>query len=112
MVQNQKANKQLSARVPANHAACIKGLQERFELDCKKELYLAKFETRSKSKIENWATFAEDLKTLINKAFPTDMPGWCEGEADTDTLLETTVRFPAVILFPEAIHLLLQVSKK
>ena len=66
--QAQIAYKQLSEGAQANYAACVKGLRERFELDCKKKLYLAKFETRCKRKTENWAAFAENLKTLINKA--------------------------------------------
>ena len=69
--QAQIAYKQLSEGARANYAACVKGLRERFEPDCKKQLYLAKFETRCKRKTENWAAFAEDLKTLVSKAFPT-----------------------------------------
>ena len=49
----------------------MKSLRERFEPECKKELYLAEFQTRCKRKTESWAALAEDLKTLANKAFPT-----------------------------------------
>ena len=67
----QTAFKQLSEETRSEYPACIKGLRERFEPECKKELYLAEFQTRCKRKTESWAAFAEDLKTLDNKAFPT-----------------------------------------
>ena len=37
--QAQIAYKQLSEGARANYAACVKGLRERFELDCKKTLF-------------------------------------------------------------------------
>ena len=67
----QTAFKQLPEESRAEYPACIKGLRERFEPACKKELYLAEFQTRGKQKNETWAAFAEDLKTLTAKAFPT-----------------------------------------
>ena len=64
----QTAFKQLPEESRAEYPACIKGLRERFEPACKKELYLAEFQTRGKQKNETWAAFAEDLKA---QAFPT-----------------------------------------
>ena len=66
----QTAFKQLSDEARAAYAECKQALQERFEPDSKKELYLAEFQTRSKRATEGWAAFAEDLKVLANKAFP------------------------------------------
>ena len=67
----QTAFKQLPEESRAEYPACIKGLRERFEPACKKELYLAEFQIRVKQKNETWAAFAEDLKTLTAKAIPT-----------------------------------------
>jgi len=66
----QTAYKQLPEEARADYKKCIKGLQERFEPESKKELYLVQFQTRNKQKDEDWATFAEDLKVLARKAFP------------------------------------------
>ena len=60
----QTAFKQLSEAARETYAACTKSLREQFEQASKKELYLAKFQTRSKRAMESWAAFAEDLKTL------------------------------------------------
>ena len=51
-------------------ALLIKGLQERFEPACKKDLYLTEFQARRKWKEEDWASFTEDLQVLADKAFP------------------------------------------
>ena len=66
----QTAYKQLSEEARAAYADCKKALRERFEPASKKELYLAEFQTRSKRVSEGWAAFAEDLKVLVNRAFP------------------------------------------
>ena len=66
----QTAFKQLSETTRASYTECIKGLQERFEPACKKDLYLAEFQARRKRKEEDWASFAEDLRVLADKAFP------------------------------------------
>jgi len=63
----QTAYKQLSEEARGDYTACVKGLQERFEPESKKELYLAEFQTRSKQTTESWAAFAEDLKVLASK---------------------------------------------
>ena len=60
----------MSEEARATYADCKKALQERFEPGSKKELYLAEFQTRSKFATEGRAAFAEDLKVLVNKAFP------------------------------------------
>ena len=47
-----------------------RALQERFEPRSKRELYQSEFQTRRKNKTEGWADYAEDLKVLVDKAFP------------------------------------------
>ena len=46
-------------------------LKKRFEPECRKEVYMAEFQVRRKKRTEDWASFAEDLKTLVEKAYPT-----------------------------------------
>ena len=67
--QAQTAYKQLFDETKADYDACVKGLRERFEPEMKKELYLAKFQARTKRPAESWAAFVEDLKVLASKAF-------------------------------------------
>ena len=47
-----------------------RALRARFEPQSKKTRYQAEFQSRRKKKTENWADFAEDLRTLTDKAFP------------------------------------------
>ena len=54
----------------ATFAKIVAGLTERFEPKCRKELYIAEFQRRSKRRNEDWASYAEDLKTLVEKAYP------------------------------------------
>ena len=54
----------------AMFAKVVAGLTERFEPECRKELYIAKFQRRSKRRNEDWALYAEDLRTLVEKAYP------------------------------------------
>lgn len=49
---------------------CVEALKERFDPRSKRELYLAELLGRKKRRGEDWATFAEDLKTLVDKAYP------------------------------------------
>lgn len=46
-------------------------LKKRFEPECKKEVYMAEFQAKRKKKTEDWASFGEDLKILVEKAYPT-----------------------------------------
>ena len=55
----------------------VKALQERFEPDSHRDLYLAEFQTRRKGKTESWPEFGEDLRTLVDKVYPTlDDEAW------------------------------------
>lgn len=44
-------------------------MQERFEPESKKELYMAALQTRKKKRNEDWAVFGEELKLLAGKAY-------------------------------------------
>ena len=61
-------------RVPegarASYARCLEALKERFDPSSKRELYLAELMGRKKLRSEDWATFAEDLKQLVERAYP------------------------------------------
>ena len=45
-------------------------LKKRFEPECKKELYIAEFHSKQKKRTEDWASYAKDLKSLIEKPYP------------------------------------------
>lgn len=62
----QTAFKQLSKTTCKEYDECIK---ERLEPVCKQELYLAEFQARRKRKEKYWASYAEDLRVLADKAF-------------------------------------------
>ena len=47
-----------------------KKAQQRFKLASSKGLYKAEFQTRRKKKAEGWAEFVEDLKIIVDKAYP------------------------------------------
>lgn len=55
----------------ANYAAAKKALLERFEPPAKKDLYATEFQSRKKGSSESWGDFADALKTLVERAFPT-----------------------------------------
>ena len=59
------------SREPRSYTTVKKALQERFELESKRMLYKAEFETRRKKSAETWADFGDDLCRLTDKAFPT-----------------------------------------
>ena len=45
-------------------------LKERFEPVSKRELHLAELQTRTKQRTEGWPEFAEDIRLLVDKAYP------------------------------------------
>ena len=49
---------------------CCEALKERYDPSSKRELYLAELMGRKKRRSEDWATFSEDLKTLVDRAYP------------------------------------------
>ena len=48
-----------------------KALQEMFEPESRTDFHLAEFQTRRKGKTESWPEFGEDLRALVDKAYPT-----------------------------------------
>ena len=45
-------------------------LRERFEPDSQRDLYLPEFQTHLKRRTESWPEFGEDLRALVDKAYP------------------------------------------
>eukprot|EP00731_Ephydatia_muelleri_P009833 Em0005g419a len=66
----QIAYQQLSDITRANYGDTKKALKERFEPASQTARYLAEFGNRRKKKTEGWADFAEDLRSLVEKAYP------------------------------------------
>ena len=65
----QKAYKNLPEATRGAYKECKEALQERFEPASKKDLYRTEFYARKKRKTEDWASLAEDIKTLADRAF-------------------------------------------
>ena len=68
--QAQKAFQHLNGDIQANYSEVKRAPRARFEPQSKKIRYQVEFQSRRKKKTENWADFAEDLRTLTDKAFP------------------------------------------
>ena len=66
----QTAFKKLPDDAKESFETAVTALGERFELQSKRELYVAEFQTRRKRKTEGWADFEEDLRVLADCAFP------------------------------------------
>ena len=66
----QTAFQRLSPEARGNYTEAKKGLMEPFEPASRRDLYPAEFKTRSKKTSDGWAAYAEDLKALVEKAFP------------------------------------------
>ena len=62
----QKSYKDLPDTTRATYDACKMAVQERFE---PADLYLPEFYVRKKRKTKYWASLAEDVKTLADRAF-------------------------------------------
>ena len=70
----QKAFHRLPPESVATYRGATNALQERFEPKSRRTRYQAEFETRRKKKSEGWADFAEDLRSLADKAYPELQP--------------------------------------
>ena len=66
----QKAFKRLPQATQGNYQRTMEALKERFEPGSKRELHVVEFHARRKGRTESWADFAEDIKTLADKAYP------------------------------------------
>ena len=63
--------RRLSVAEKDTYEHIVAALKKRFEPECKKRVYVAEFQHRRKLPAEDWVTFAEDLLTLVEKAYPT-----------------------------------------
>ena len=66
----QTAFQHLSAENQATFALATAALKERFEPATRKHRYQAELQARKKRKGESWADFADDLKSIADKAYP------------------------------------------
>ena len=66
-----KAQTGLTAEAKADYKTAKDALEKRFEPSSKRERYAAEFRLRKKSSGEQLGDFADQLRTLANKAFPT-----------------------------------------
>ena len=64
------AYKKFPTMARGSYKNTIKALQERFEPKSRRYLYLVEFQARRKGNMESWPEFGEDLRTLVDKAYP------------------------------------------
>ena len=64
------AYKKFPTTTRGSYKNAIKALQERFEPKCRQDLYLVEFQAPRKGKMESWPEFGEDLRILVDKAYP------------------------------------------
>ena len=64
------AFKKFPVTARATFKAAVVALAGRFEPDSKRDLYLAEFQSRCKKRTESWVEFGEDLRILVDKAYP------------------------------------------
>jgi hypothetical protein len=67
----QTAWKRLSGETKGDFQAAMDALNNRFEPSSKRERYAAEFRLRKKKNGEQWGDFADQLRCLADKAFPT-----------------------------------------
>ena len=67
----QKALHRLPATAAATYEATRDALKARFEPESRHTRYQAEFQARRKKAAEGWADFADDLRSLVDKAYPT-----------------------------------------
>eukprot|EP00731_Ephydatia_muelleri_P013119 Em0007g429a len=59
-----------SEDVRNDYGECMKALAKCFNPDSKREVYVAELHSRNRRKEEDWATYADILKGLADKAYP------------------------------------------
>ena len=67
----QTAWKRLSDETKGDFQAAMDALRNRFEPNSKRERYAAEFRLRKRKNGEQWGDFADQLRCLADKAFPT-----------------------------------------
>ena len=69
-VRAQLAFQHLPEDARANYGEARKALKERFNPESRKDRYRTEFQMRRKKRTEGWPDYGEDLRTLVNKAYP------------------------------------------
>ena len=64
------AFKKFPVTVRSSFGKGVKALQDRFEPENRKDLYVAEFQTWVKTRTESWPDFGEDLRILVDEAYP------------------------------------------
>ena len=64
------AYRRLPEEIRGNFGRAKTALLHRFEPESKRSLYAAEFQARCRLSSEDWSTFANDLKHLVDKALP------------------------------------------
>ena len=63
-------HKKFSVTACMSFKNAVIALVEHFEPESRRDLYLAEFQSHSKKRTELWADFGEDLRVLVDKAYP------------------------------------------
>ena len=66
----QAAFKKFTETDRETYDATVKKLKEHFEPSSKRELHLAELPLKKKKHSESWGDFADDLRTLVDRAYP------------------------------------------
>ena len=66
----QAAFKKFTEADKATYDAAVKKLKDRFEPSSRREMYLAELPLKKKKHSESWGDFADDLRTLVERAYP------------------------------------------
>ena len=64
------ALRKLPESARSSYAECKTALKKRFDPDSKRELHVAELHTRTRGKTEDWASFGDALRVLVDKAYP------------------------------------------
>mgnify|MGYP003471814088 CR=1 FL=1 len=64
------ALRKLPENARSSYAECKTTLKKRFDPDSKRELHVAELHTRTRGKTEDWASFGDALRVLVDKAYP------------------------------------------
>ena len=62
--------RRLSNEARAHYSTAKAALRKRFELDSRREVYMAEFHTRKRNPGERWEELADNMRLLADKAFP------------------------------------------
>ena len=65
------AFRKFSVTTKESYKNVVVAMQERFEPQSKRDLYLAEFQLRCKKHSETRADYGKDLRILVDKAYPT-----------------------------------------